>query len=729
MTKDIENKLRLNKFFPKIPVRDVFMNDNAYSDGYSNKLDTILKVPYEYIDSGKFDSLPKESVEVQKIVPTQKFLKFDNLKRIEPSHETGAYLVKKDDVYYVLDGHHRIAMDILGGEKYVIAYVYDADKIIKEMSVRNLVRKVLTESIEPKRSLVVLVGPPSVGKSTWIKNNFPDAYIISRDDVVTDVANSFGWSYDDMFEQPPKNSKIGDYSEKFGEVLPAPENYRISDKIYSKVYEANGEVYKKMLDKTSGAHPSGKDIVVDMTNMNSFQRKNALKPIEGNEDKYTKIAVEFDFKGYEDLIKRVSKKREMELKQKGIHKTMYDYVFDRLFSSYEPVSQDEGFDKIISVNNIESLKKYLDDEKYEKMSESLRKIVRQVLSESIGQINEIDWEGDFSDVSKKCLNPNEIVDYLNRVRANAPKSTADREKFNADKPFIHAKSTAFKDTEGGIDVDYFIKTITTPPVTIINTNDKILKSGGVHEYVFKTGVPALRGIVYDIDKDKFYIVNTCPGAGACQFICYALKGQYIQYPASYDGMTRRLNYLLNYPEKYEAQMYNELKQKCEEYQAFEGYKSKVIIRWNDSGDFFTKRYVSIAENVMDRLKNEGYNIDSYAYTKVADVAKDSKFDTTFSSGANKGQSSKVDLSKQKNANVIPSSLFKGLNLMRVADEETLKNRVSNEFGIDKNELLTFDELMATPKGDAPRWTVIVTPNDGDDAAFRKDVKQILLTQH
>ena len=67
--------------------------------------------------------------------------------------------------------------------------------------------------------------------------------------------------------------------------------------------------------------------------------------------------------------------------------------------------------------------------------------------------------------------------------------------------------------------------------------------------------------------------------------------------------------------------------------------------------------------------------------------------------------------------------------MRVADEEMLKNRVSNEFNIDKSELLTFDELMATPKGDAPRWTVIVTPNDGDDAAFRKDVKQILLTQH
>lgn len=364
------------------------------------------------------------------------------------------------------------------------------------------------------------------------------------------------------------------------------------------------------------------------------------------------------------------------------------------------------------------------------MKLDVRKIVREIIEESFnGNLNEIDWEGDFSDVSKKCLNPNEIVDYLNKVRANAPKSTADREKFNPDKPFIHAKSQAFKDTDNGIDIDYFIKTITTPPITIINTNDKILKSGGIHEYVFKTGVPALRGIVYDIEKDKFFIVNTCPGAGACQFICYALKGQYIQYPASYDGMTRRLNYLLNYPEKYESQMYNELKAKCEEYQALVGYKSKVVLRWNDSGDFFTKRYLKIAEDVMSRLQSEGYNIDSYAYTKVADVAKDSSFDTTFSSGANKGQSSQVDLSTQKNAEVIPKTLFKGLNLMRIADEEILKNRVANEFNIDKGELITFDELMSTPKSDVPKWTVIVTPNDGDDAAFRKDVKKILLTQH
>ena len=38
-------------------------------------------------------------------------------------------------------------------------------------------------------------------------------------------------------------------------------------------------------------------------------------------------------------------------------------------------------------------------------------------------------------------------------------------------------------------------------------------------------------------------------------------------------------------------------------------------------------------------------------------------------------------------------------------------------------------MMQTAKGSVPKWYVIVTPKSGDDAAFRPDVKGILLTQH
>ena len=67
--------------------------------------------------------------------------------------------------------------------------------------------------------------------------------------------------------------------------------------------------------------------------------------------------------------------------------------------------------------------------------------------------------------------------------------------------------------------------------------------------------------------------------------------------------------------------------------------------------------------------------------------------------------------------------------MKVDDELELKNRVAKHFDLNPKEVITYDDMMQMPKGETPKWHVIVTPDDGDDAAFRKDVKTILLTQH
>ena len=345
-----------------------------------------------------------------------------------------------------------------------------------------------------------------------------------------------------------------------------------------------------------------------------------------------------------------------------------------------------------------------------------------------GLYNEVDWDNDFSDVHVTCEDPEKIVAYLNDVRAIKDVDYGNREKFADTMPFVHAKSSFFGGSEG-VDVEDFARRITEPPKTIVNTNEKILKSGGPHEFVYKTGIPALRGIVYDKASKKFVFVNTCPGAGACAVICYARRGRYIQYAEAYDSMTRRLNLLMNHPEEYENQLHKELKGKCEEHKAYEGYKSKVLLRWNDSGDFFTKKYKEIAERVMKQMKEEGYNIDSYAYTKVADVANNAAFQTTFSGGGNASQAGKVDFGSHKVSIVIPKEIFKDLDLMKIADEQKLKQRVATKFALPIGEILTYGEMMSTPKGEEPKWHVMVTPEDGDDAAFRKDVKTILLTQH
>ena len=100
------------------------------------------------------------------------------------------------------------------------------------------------------------------------------------------------------------------------------------------------------------------------------------------------------------------------------------------------------------------------------------------VNEIIDYINEVDWEGDFSDVKSTCISPANVVDYLNRVIANAPKKTADREKFGAKQPYVHSKSTLFQKGKSEVDIDDFIKQITTPPKSVISKNEKIKKSGG-----------------------------------------------------------------------------------------------------------------------------------------------------------------------------------------------------------------------------------------------------------
>tara|TARA_R110002050_G_scaffold34397_5_gene86807 strand:+ start:1463 stop:2581 length:1119 start_codon:yes stop_codon:yes gene_type:complete len=221
-----------------------------------------------------------------------------------------------------------------------------------------------------KRKIIVLVGPPSVGKSTWIKSNFPNSYVISRDDIVEEVASTYNWTYDDLFSTPPEDAKIGDVDEKYGTVIESPSWMTWADTVFDKVINANNKVQNLFNSRVKDAHPSGKVIVVDMTNMNSGSRKGALKAIEGNEGDYIKIAVDFKFKGSEELIKQVANNRAESAKRMGKSKTIPPQAFDRMFKSYEQPSKSEGFDEIISVDNISNLQNYLyNDVKKEKINE------------------------------------------------------------------------------------------------------------------------------------------------------------------------------------------------------------------------------------------------------------------------------------------------------------------------------------------------------------------------
>ena len=227
-------------------------------------------------------------------------------------------------------------------------------------NVKSYIKFVKENLQNTNKTIYVLVGPPSVGKSTWIKQTFIDVdpYTINRDEIVEQVAKTYGWTYDDLYVSPLPEQVEGDVSEKYGTVVKSPEYMTWQPLSYSKVMEANGKVGELFSKKVSEAKGQ-ENIVVDMTNMNAGSRVGALKAIEGVENEYRKVAVVFNFKGAEEIIKKVALKRAEEAKIEGKSKTIPPEAFDRMFKSFQEISPEEGFDEVVNVDNTEKLKQVI----------------------------------------------------------------------------------------------------------------------------------------------------------------------------------------------------------------------------------------------------------------------------------------------------------------------------------------------------------------------------------
>jgi len=208
-----------------------------------------------------------------------------------------------------------------------------------------------TESNPDEKKIYILIGPPAVGKSTWVKNNLSnqDLHVINRDEIVEEVAEELGLTYDDMFSVPGEDKKEGDVDDKFGTVIKSPSWMTWQKLSYDKISEANQEIQIR-LDRRISESLGKSCVVVDMTNMTKKSRKGILdKVLAATGSGYKKIAVDFEFKGFEDVIYSASEKRSREYKQRGKSKTISKQVLNRMFSHYESVDSSEGFDEIIVV--------------------------------------------------------------------------------------------------------------------------------------------------------------------------------------------------------------------------------------------------------------------------------------------------------------------------------------------------------------------------------------------
>lgn len=219
-------------------------------------------------------------------------------------------------------------------------------------------RYFLKEGKENKLKLVFLIGPPSVGKSYWLENHaaqygITDPYIISMDDVTEAVGEAHGFDYDDMFAKPIQPGEEGysenQYSERFGEMIDQPLAWKTWEpKAWSKVSVAANEALTTHQKNLEQAKHTGRHVVVDMTNMNKGGRKRIIDAVDAPDHELT--AVVFDWDDDIEHLKNSAHKRSMtKFKETGKMKTIPPERLEAMVGSYQPPTEDEGWDNIIHV--------------------------------------------------------------------------------------------------------------------------------------------------------------------------------------------------------------------------------------------------------------------------------------------------------------------------------------------------------------------------------------------
>lgn len=150
--------------------------------------------------------------------------------------------------------------------------------------------------------LIMLVGLPGSGKSTYIKSINKDGKytVISSDNIIDEIAAEKGISYTDAF----------------------------SDHV--------GFATKKMFILAKQAINQGKPIIWDQTNMNVKNRK---KKLEMFPDSYEKRAVVFS-------IDDLELKRRLKDRAEKTGKHIPDHVMKSMASSYQAPTKAEGFTNI-----------------------------------------------------------------------------------------------------------------------------------------------------------------------------------------------------------------------------------------------------------------------------------------------------------------------------------------------------------------------------------------------
>ena len=202
---------------------------------------------------------------------------------------------------------------------------------------RKQLKKIIKEALgfEPTANhIFMLIGPPSIGKSTWIRENVPNAFVISSDATVESAASKHGFSYDDLFAGYSTQEEIEQDFEhpKFGKISDQLIGWKSkrAPKAFQKTNIAEKEADDELTRLKQAATSSGQPIVIDMTNTSAGGRKFMMSQINPGPE-FIKVGVVFEFAGAEEDIKHLAKTRNTlrQLQGKG-PKTIPDGAYDRI---------------------------------------------------------------------------------------------------------------------------------------------------------------------------------------------------------------------------------------------------------------------------------------------------------------------------------------------------------------------------------------------------------------
>ena len=149
--------------------------------------------------------------------------------------------------------------------------------------------------------VIILSGIPMSGKTTWIKENYPDTKTISRDEIVMEVYGSR--NYNDAFRNVDQK-----------------------------------KVDKVLRDRLTQANLANENVIVDMTNLTA---KTRAKNLSYFSDNFYKVLVALP------ILDSSEYKRRNELRMINENKFIPYNVINSMINTYQLPTDSEGFDEII----------------------------------------------------------------------------------------------------------------------------------------------------------------------------------------------------------------------------------------------------------------------------------------------------------------------------------------------------------------------------------------------